>query len=64
MSNREARLNRRASFGGSMKNSILTTISKTMDDLRLELRDRDFEILTLKSQLEQAYKYIEKLEKR
>lgn len=47
-----------------MKNSILTTISKTMDDLRLELRDRDFEILTLKSQLEQAYKYIEKLEKR
>jgi hypothetical protein len=47
-----------------MKNSILTTISKTMDDLRLELRDRDMEILKLKMQLKDAEKYIEKLEKR
>jgi hypothetical protein len=47
-----------------MKNSILTTISKTMDDLRLELRDRDMEILTLKAQLKAAEEYISRLEKR
>lgn len=47
-----------------MKNSILTTISNTIDTLYLQLSDRDLEILKLKMQLKDAEKYIEKLEKR
>jgi len=47
-----------------MKNSILTTISNTIDTLYLQLSDRDMEILKLKMQLKDAEKYIEKLEKR
>jgi hypothetical protein len=47
-----------------VKNSILTTISNTIDTLYLQLSDRDMEILKLKMQLKDAEKYIEKLEKR